>query len=162
MVIADTSPLNYLVLIGADYVLPQLYDHVIVPAAVLQELQHADTPVLVAQWIASPPSWLNVEKVDEISDPALNELGAGEREAIFLAQGRIPDALLLIDEIRGRAEAKRRGIALTGTLGILDAGAEAGLLNLPEALNCLRTTSFYVAPTLLKRLLEKDAMRKNI
>jgi predicted nucleic acid-binding protein len=49
MVISDTSPLNYLILIGCDDVLPQLYHQVVVPAAVLQELRHADTPVVVAQ-----------------------------------------------------------------------------------------------------------------
>jgi len=115
MVISDTSPLNYLILIGCDDVLPQLYHQVVVPVAVLQELQHSDTPSAIAQWIASPPPWLRVEEVGGVSDPALNELGAGEREAILLAQ-RIPEALLLIDEIRGRAEVQRRGIALTGTL----------------------------------------------
>jgi predicted nucleic acid-binding protein len=161
MVISDTSPLNYLILIGCDDVLPQLYHQVVAPVAVLQELQHSDTPRGVAQWVASPPPWLRIEEVGEISDPALNELGAGEREAILLAQRQIAEVLLLMDEVRGRAEAKRRGIVLTGTLGILDAGAEAGLLNLPEALNRLRTTSFYVAPILLKRLLEKDAVRRN-
>ena len=101
-----------------------------------------------------------MEEVGEIIDPALNEFGAGEREAILLAQRTIPEVLLLIDESRGRAEAKRRGINLTGTLGILDAGAEAGLLNLQPALDRLQATSFYIAPVLLKRLLEKDAMRK--
>ena len=85
-------------------------------------------------------------------------LGAGEREAIILAQTQMAEALLLIDEVRGRAEAKRRGIVLTGTLGILD--AEAGLLNLPEMLHGLRTTNFYVPPFLLKKLLEKDALRR--
>ena len=162
MVVTDTSPLNYLILIGSDDVLPQLYNQVIIPTAVLRELKHPDTPVLVAQWLSSPPSWLTVEKVEEIFDPALNELGAGEREAISLAQRIVPKALLLIDEIRGRAEAKWRGIHFTGTLGVLDAGAEAGLLYLPETLKRLQATSFYVAPILLKRLLEKDAMRKKI
>lgn len=45
-------------------------------------------------------------------------------------------------------------------IGILNAGAEAGLLDLPEMLHHLRATSFYVAPILLKRLLEKNALRK--
>jgi len=45
-------------------------------------------------------------------------LQIGEREAIRLAQEQRAD-LLLIDERRGRLEAKRRGLATTGTLGVL-------------------------------------------
>ena len=57
--------------------------------------------------------------------------------------------LLLIDEAAGRAEAKRRQLRVTGTLGVLRAGAEQGLVNVPDLLERLRTTSFYLDETLL-------------
>jgi predicted nucleic acid-binding protein len=38
IVIADTSPLNYLVLIGEAEVLRRLYGQVVIPEAVLREL----------------------------------------------------------------------------------------------------------------------------
>ena len=38
MVITDTSPLNYLILIGADEILPQLYGEVLAATAVISEL----------------------------------------------------------------------------------------------------------------------------
>jgi len=43
-VVTDASPLNYLVLINAEHVLPRLFDEVLVPAAVIEELTHVRTP----------------------------------------------------------------------------------------------------------------------
>ena len=85
MVISDTSPLNYLILIGADEILPQLYGDVAVATAVIKELHHADTPPAVIQWISTPPAWVRIARVRETYDEALNGLGAGERESIILA-----------------------------------------------------------------------------
>jgi predicted nucleic acid-binding protein len=45
VVIADTSPLNYLILVGHADVLPELYGEVVIPPAVLRELQHFNAPV---------------------------------------------------------------------------------------------------------------------
>lgn len=47
IVVSDTSPLNYLVLIGADDVLPALFGQVLAPPAVLDEMQHAKAPAQV-------------------------------------------------------------------------------------------------------------------
>ncbi len=38
IVVSDTSPLNYLVLIGADHVLPILFGRVVAPPVVLSEM----------------------------------------------------------------------------------------------------------------------------
>jgi predicted nucleic acid-binding protein len=54
IVIADTGPLNYLVLIGEVDVLPHLYTRVIVPEAVVKELRAAGAPASVRTWIARP------------------------------------------------------------------------------------------------------------
>ena len=58
VVIADTSPLNYLVLTGYADVLLHLYGQVAIPHAVLQELLHPNAPPAVARWIASAPAAL--------------------------------------------------------------------------------------------------------
>jgi len=39
IVVSDTSPLNYLILIDADHVLPLLYDRVVIPTVVWNELR---------------------------------------------------------------------------------------------------------------------------
>jgi predicted nucleic acid-binding protein len=51
LVVADTGPINYLVLIDAIEVLPKLFEQVLVPAAVYDELGHADAPLPVRAFI---------------------------------------------------------------------------------------------------------------
>jgi len=50
IVVCDTSPVNYLVLIDEIDLLPQLFTAVVLPAAVLAELQHPRTPPRAASW----------------------------------------------------------------------------------------------------------------
>ena len=50
-IVADTTPLNYLVLIQAADILPKLYRTVLIPPAVKAELAHANTPAIVRAWI---------------------------------------------------------------------------------------------------------------
>jgi hypothetical protein len=94
------------------------------------------------------------------ADERLEKLGAGEREAIALAMMYFPDVLLLVDETKGRDEARHRQIRFMGTLGVLDKAAARGLLHLPSMLERLLQTTFYVSPTLLKELLADDDRRK--
>jgi predicted nucleic acid-binding protein len=44
IVISDTSPINYLILIECVNVLPELYGRVVIPEGVLEELQRQSTP----------------------------------------------------------------------------------------------------------------------
>jgi predicted nucleic acid-binding protein len=115
VVIADTAPLNYLVLIGEQELLPALFGQVIIPEAVLRELQAAATPPAVRQWIASQPLWLATRRTSAVPDASLSHLDEGEREAIQLAEELGAD-LLLIDERAARREAARRNLATSGWL----------------------------------------------
>jgi predicted nucleic acid-binding protein len=128
IVVADTSPLNYLVQIDSDQLLHSLYGRVLVPPAVVQELGHSGAPASVQAWALHLPSWIDVSKASSQPDQALAALDLGEREAIQLALERHAD-LLLIDERKGRLEAHRRGLSTTGTLGVLAAGGELGLID---------------------------------
>lgn len=149
IVVADSGPLHYLILLEQAELLQRFYDQVIVPEAVLRELTAGKAPHPVRDWLAKPPSWFHVQSVSS-ADLALvtAELDPGEREAITLAQLLGAD-LLLIDEALGRAEARRRSLRVTGTLGILRAAAERGLIHVPEVLARLRETSFYVDDKLI-------------
>ncbi len=73
----------------------------------------------------------------------------GERSAITLARAIHAD-LLLIDEAAGRAEGKRRKLRVTGTLAVLRAAAERGLVHVPEVIDRLKGTGFYADKALLK------------
>jgi predicted nucleic acid-binding protein len=101
IVVADTSPLNYLVLIGEIELLAALYQKVLIPEEVLRELQRTGTPPAVHAWAASLPAWCQVRSPTSTPDPRLSELDAGERDAIQLALDSGIDTLL-IDEVEGR------------------------------------------------------------
>ena len=117
MVVADTSPLNYLVLIEQIDLLPQLYGRVLIPEAVLDELSAMETPRLVRVWATNLPEWIEVSPATPIHDAGLTRLHAGERDAISLALTVHADAVLL-DERHGRKEAENRGLKPIGTLGV--------------------------------------------
>jgi hypothetical protein len=57
VVVADTSPLNYLIQIHSEHILPTLYTRVFVPAAVVEELDHPRTVSAVRAWLAQVSSW---------------------------------------------------------------------------------------------------------
>ena len=159
VVVADTSPLNYLVLIESIDVLPRLYRRIVIPQEVFSELTDPDAPRPVWEWARTPPDWLEIRSAPAGNDPALFHLDPGERSAIVLARSE-GDALLLIDEAAGRLEASRRGIANTGTLGVLRAAALADLVDLRSALARLRSTNFRISQSLVDDLLAQDAERE--
>src|SRR4051812_37110445 len=97
LVVADTSPLNYLVLIGMEEVLCGLFDLVIIPVEVHAELLASGSPRPVKQWARSLPAWVRVQSCKTLPE---TELDAGEEAAICLAQELKAD-FLLIDEKRG-------------------------------------------------------------
>jgi predicted nucleic acid-binding protein len=140
IVVADTGPLNYLVLIGAVDVLQPLYTRVIVPQTVVEELKEVGAPAAVGAWIAQPPGWLDV-RPDPPSDPTLRFLDPGESAALTLAELLKADEVL-IDDWAGRTEAQRRRLNVTGTLGVLADAHLAGLLDFDSGLARLRGTNF--------------------
>ena len=98
----------------------------IIPEAVVSELQAQKTPAAVRRWIISPPEMAAKRQIAVPPDPALAELDPGEREAIALAETLRADALI-IDEKMGRREAERRKLRVIGTVRVLDDAAEARL-----------------------------------
>ena len=155
IVISDSTPLHYLILIDEIRILGELFGHVVIPPSVFDELQHENTPADVKSWIADAPPWLEVRPTSATPDPALAALGAGERDAIMLAQELRAD-LLLMDDRAGRLEARRRNLRVIGSLAVLEEGAKQGLVNLPEALARLQQTSFRVSKEVLESLLERN------
>jgi predicted nucleic acid-binding protein len=124
--------------------------------AVITELNHEHTPVVVRQWMAGRSEWLRVQSP---STPVVSaRLGPGELEAITLAVELSADALL-IDERDGRAEAERRGVAVLGTLRVLADAAQHGLADLPAVLERLKHTNFRASEQLIQWLLDRGDRR---
>jgi predicted nucleic acid-binding protein len=66
LIVADTSPIFYLLSIGHIDLLPQLFGNVFVPEAVHKELGHPAAPKLVREWVAVLPAWMEVTPVNAI------------------------------------------------------------------------------------------------
>ena len=79
VVVADSSPVNYLILIDRIDIAAALFGEVIIPEAVFRELQSSGTPPKVAHWISQRPKWLRVEKAEAPLDSRdVEKLGDGE------------------------------------------------------------------------------------
>ncbi len=153
LVIADTGPINYLILIGHIDILPAMFEKVLLPSAVRDELSNADTPESVRNWMASPPAWVEVRQTTTTStDDGEAELGAGETAAITLATELHAD-LLLMDDRRGVAVALRKGLTVTGTMGLLARAAKRGMLDLGDAFSRLKRTNFRYRQDIMDALL---------
>lgn len=150
VVVSDTSPLNYLVLVGCDHVLPALFDGILVPQTVFNELDSPHAPPAVRQWVTRWPSWAEVRPPAAL--PAeVTSLDGGEAAAIALALATEAD-LVLLDERKGRRVARDLNLRVAGTLGVIESAAARGLLRLPDALDALAKTSFRISPKLLQYL----------
>jgi predicted nucleic acid-binding protein len=152
IVVADTSPLNYLILINAVEILQVLFEKVAISNSVLIEMGDAAAPEKVRDWAKNAPSWLEVKTASSI-DLSIN-LGAGENEAISLAI-ELSAAAILIDDKAARNAALERNLTVTGTLGILAEAAERNLLDFSEAAEKLRKTNFRASKKLLDKLIER-------
>ena len=151
-VVSDTSPINYLILTEYVFVLHELYGQIVIPGKVFEELSSAGAPEIVRNWCSAPPNWIQV-RVPSKTDSGL-KLTGGEREAVLLAE-EIRADLLLIDERTGRRAAILRNLFVTGTLGILRAAAEQGLVDREEAIKRLTETSFRASPKMLRFIISK-------
>jgi predicted nucleic acid-binding protein len=148
IVVSDTTPLNYLILVDSVHVLPTLFGRVYAPSAVMQELAHPKTPEAVRAWASSPPGWLTVQDPMQ-TDPGL-KLDPGEAAAIALAEELKADWVLL-DERKGSRAAARRGLRVASTLGIIEEAGAKGLLDYEQTRNRLvDETTFYVTDDVLR------------
>src|SRR5216683_2417564 len=96
-VVADAGPLNYLVLTGDIELLPKLFERVLAPQAVRDELADGDAPTVVRAWIAQTPPWLEVRPNPNPcrQDATTPKLDEGERTAIALAIAVKADLVLM-------------------------------------------------------------------
>jgi len=92
IVVADTGPVNYLVLSGQVALIHKLYGALLIPTAVQKELLDARAPLKVRAWANARPVWAEVRQA---ADPLrFADLGPGEREAISLALEERADFIL--------------------------------------------------------------------
>ncbi|HOT93223.1 MAG TPA: DUF3368 domain-containing protein [Anaerolineae bacterium] len=160
-VVSNAGPLIALAKLNLLYLLKQLYGRVYFSRAVYEEtvveglrqgLEDAHTLQLFltqARWEAT-----QVNVPDELASLHLDQ---GERESLALALAE--DALFLIDEERGREEARRRNITVRGTLGVLVQAYRRGLITSDQLRfyfsQIEKRTDIWINPSLCRRLLKE-------
>lgn len=155
LVIADTGPINYLVLIGHIEILPKLFEKVVLPSMVRDELARPKAPTMVREWISAPPPWIDVRQIIHAHDPEMDKLDAGEEDAIALALELQAD-IILMDDREGVTVARSKGFRVAGTLTVLAMAAQHRLLNLAEAFDRIKRTNFHYHQTLMDQLLDES------
>ncbi len=156
-VVSNSSPLIGLARVNQLLLLQQLYSELYLPAAVWNEVvlqgrgQPGAAAVQSATWIRQS-TVKNAPLVLSLSQ----ELGAGEAEAIVLAQ-ELPADLLIVDELHAREKARRLGIRVTGVLGILVEAKSRGLLPAvnPIIQDLRSIAGFHSSPQLVKDVLRQ-------
>jgi predicted nucleic acid-binding protein len=141
IVLADAGPLIALGKLSRLPLLAQLYKTLHVPRAVYQEAVIAGS-VQDAPDAAGIRLFLEHHKIPLLDVPETllqsyspdSVLGMGERHVLTLAQSLKGDEILvLLDDEMARAEARRLGLQVKGTLGILVEAFRTGLLSFEEA-----------------------------
>ena len=125
VVVSDTSPIRAFAHVERLDVLSALFERVLIPPAVEEELLHprtAETAVDVSRFpfieVRQPSDRVGVERLEQ-------ELDRGESEALTLAL-EVTAGAVLIDERAGRKVAQRLGLSVIGTLGTLLRAKERG------------------------------------
>jgi predicted nucleic acid-binding protein len=156
VVVSDTSPLHYLILCGAEAILPKLFQQVVIPPAVFAELQQSNTPPPVKKWADALPKWVAVQSPEHLQTGL--DVDRGELEAISLAR-EIHAAAVLMDDLAGRRAATQCGLAVVGTVGLLEEAANRGLIDLPSMMGQLQKTNARLDAKLIQAVLQRHQAR---
>lgn len=160
IIISDSSPLIALVKKQELTLLKDLFNNILIPKAVYDELideNISNSDQILHLKREFEKEWIKVKKIKNFTYPDLG-LGKGETEAINASFEMVDDVLLLIDEEKGRKVSKRLGITILGTLGILLLAKKRKLKTdneLKVNLNTLITQGFYLSSNVILRFLEE-------
>jgi hypothetical protein len=152
-IVADSSPLIALAIVEQLALLPQLYDRVLVPPAVWNEVTVQGIGLPGAQAV-SQLTWLEIQSPNtSIVEPLSILVDRGEAEAIALAQST-PNSTVLLDDAQARRVAERLGIRRIGTLGILRRAKKSGVIaEIKTYIDQLRANGIYIKPSLVDAVL---------
>ena len=159
IVISDTTPLISLMKADQLDLLGKLYQEILIPKAVYNEL----TSSIAFQNEANAITHSHFIKVVEVKERLAVDvlqratgLDIGESEAIVYAEAVKADSLLM-DETAGRKVAKSLGIHIVGTVGILLGGFDEGYLSADDveaAVDALQKTKRWISNDLIDHILK--------
>jgi len=152
IIVSDTSIITNLFQIGEIYLLEKLFVEVIIPEAVENELNEMQEQ----KDFIKNNTWIKVEKPQNQSliTQLSEKLDIGESEAITLAIEKSAD-YLLIDEKKGRKEARIHNLNIIGILGVLILAKQEGFIKQVKPLldRLIQDVNFYINPVLYEDIL---------
>jgi predicted nucleic acid-binding protein len=154
----NASPLIILARAGYFDLLPQIFSPIMVPRAVADEILAGPVgdPVITA---LTGAGWLSVVDLNPgVSPIATSRLGRGETEVLEMAMRNAGTVAVLDDKAARRAATILR-IPVIGTLGILVAAAQSGLVpDFATAAEAVIRAGLYADPATVEAL--KARLRK--
>lgn len=152
--VSNTSPILYLYRIGILNWLPQIFDEIWVPLAVVDELKDGlrrghDVPD------AANYQWLQIVNPQNMPSEWLSlDLGGGELAAMALAlENR--DRVVILDDLLARRTAQAAGLTVWGTLKVLLEAKEQGITDsIAPAVDNLAASGMWISEEIRKRILE--------
>ena len=151
-VLANTTPLIALANINQLELLRKLYETIIVPQAVIDEIVREPAKHRVHEC-----SWIKVEKIKDSTQKKMfrARLHAGEVEVMILAREQKAD-LVIMDDDAAKKTAKFLGLHVTGTLGVLLKAKREGYLEKVEPImNELIRDGLYISNTVRQYVLNQ-------
>lgn len=142
--VVNASPLIILARAGHLDLLPRIFSPVMVPRGVADELRVGPEKDPIRA-IFSDLKWLTVVDVAPALSPlATARLGRGESEVLEFARLHT-GTIAILDDKAARRSATMLAIPITGTLGVLTAAADRGLLtNFEEAVASVVRAGLYI------------------
>lgn len=152
-VVSNNTPLIALWILNRLDLLQELFGEILIPEGVRDEFLATESAQRQAALDRSP--WIRIAALGE-PRRALVYVGLDKGEAAVLALAEEQNArLVIIDELRGRRYARRLGLPLTGTMGLLLLGKERGLLPaVAPLIQTLLESGLHLHPDLISRVLE--------
>ena len=145
IIVSDTSILIVLKKIGRLEILQALFGRITITPEIAEEFKHPLPKFIKIQ----NPKNKNYKRI-------LNSiLDKGEASAIALAI-ETDDALLLIDDLKGRRQAKSLNVKYTGLIGILIIAKEKAVTaSFSDIIEEIKRTDFRISPQLIEEAKRK-------
>lgn len=154
-VVSNTSPLIFLAKIGRLALLPALYDRVLIPSVVVEELyiKKVSERWVIDKYIQQEPFSIHEVENSYLQRVVMHNLGKGEHAAIALALQENPN-LVLLDDKKGRTVATNVHLSVTGTIGVLvEAKLQGFIPDIVPEVEKLKAAGMWLSPQFYKRIL---------
>ena len=142
VIVADTSCLVLFTNLGEFELLHRVFGKIYITQTVLEEFNR---PI---------PKWIDIINPKyRLKKKLFKSLDAGEASSMALAAEH-QGALLIIDELKGRKIAKKPGLEITGSLGVIVTAKNKGIIaEVRPLVRKIQQTNFRVSDELISKLL---------